>query len=129
MTEPGIGRITWADLTVADAAEVRDFYRQVVGWTATEVAMQGYSDYGMHSPESGEMVAGICHARGPNADLPAQWLVYITVADVEAAAARCRDLGGEVIAGPRALGEGKLCVIRDPAGAVCALYAPPAGSA
>ena len=84
--------------------------------------MKDYNDFGMHRPEGGDMVAGVCHARGPNADLPPHWLIYITVADVEESARRCRQSGGEVIAGPRALGEGKFCVIRDPAGAVCALY-------
>ena len=59
-----------------------------------------------------------------NADLPAQWLMYIVVEDAEAAAAKCRELGGEVVVGVRALGEGRFCVIRDPAGAVCALYEP-----
>jgi len=28
-----VGRIGWLDLTVPDAPEVRDFYRQVVGWS------------------------------------------------------------------------------------------------
>lgn len=115
----------WTDLTVHDAEAVRDFYRSVVGWSTSEVDMGGYADYGMHPAPGGEMVAGICHARGPNADLPPQWLVYITVDDVDASAARCRELGGEVLIGPRELGEARFCVIRDLAGAVCALYAGP----
>jgi predicted enzyme related to lactoylglutathione lyase len=121
-TRPGL--ISWADLTVPDATAVQDFYRQVAGWESSEVDMGGYADYGMHPPGGGPMVAGVCHARGVNADLPAQWLVYVTVADVDAAAGRCRELGGEVLAGPRSLGGGRMCVIRDPAGAVCALYSP-----
>ena len=28
-------------------------------------------------------MTGICHARGSNAELPAGWLIYITVADVD----------------------------------------------
>jgi hypothetical protein len=51
--------------------------------------------------------------------------VYFVVADVEAAAAAARAQGGEVLAGPRALGGGRMCVVRDPAGAVCALYQAP----
>jgi predicted enzyme related to lactoylglutathione lyase len=70
-------------------------------------------------------VAGICHARGSNADLPAQWLATITVEDVDRNAARCAELGGEILAGPRDMGsQGRFCVIRDPAGAVAALFSP-----
>jgi predicted enzyme related to lactoylglutathione lyase len=119
-----VGTIAWADLTIPDADQVRDFYRAVVGWTAEPVEMGGYSDYSMERAD-GQVVAGICHARGVNAGLPAQWLVYIIVADVDASAARCVELGGTIIAGPRGSAEqGRYCVIQDPAGAVAALYAP-----
>jgi predicted enzyme related to lactoylglutathione lyase len=120
-----IGTVCWTDLTVADAEGVADFYRKVVGWTSTPFDMGGYRDYCMNTPESGKTVAGICHARGVNSDLPPAWLIYIVVADVDASAAACKRLGGEVLAGPREMGgQGRFCVIRDPAGAVAALISP-----
>ncbi|MDX1673526.1 MAG: VOC family protein [Longimicrobiales bacterium] len=121
MTGPILGSVAWRDLTVADAPGIRDFYSRVVGWTASPVDMGGYSDFNMVDSE-GNPAAGICHARDGNAGLPPQWLVYILVEDVEASAERCRDAGGEVLVGPKAMGTDRLCVIRDPAGAVCALY-------
>jgi predicted enzyme related to lactoylglutathione lyase len=127
MTTPAIGIIAWTDLTVPNADAVRDFYSEVVGWRANEVDMGGYADYSMQEPTSGKEVAGVCHARGGNAELPAQWLVYITVADLDASIARCTALGGSVIAGPKGSGA-RYCVIRDPAGAVAALYQPAAGT-
>ena len=117
------GRIGWIDLTVPDAEAIRDFYKAVVGWTASEVGMGGYSDYCAHPAEGEAPVAGICHARGANAGLPAQWIVYITVEDLDTSAARCVELGGKILDGPRAAGGGRFCVIRDPAAAVAALYA------
>lgn len=120
-----IGSITWFDLTVQDAGAVKDFYRNVVGWRFAPVEMGGYSDYNMNAPESGRMIAGICHARGVNADLPPQWLLYITVADVNKSAAKCVELGGNIITGPKDMGGyGRVCVIQDPAGAVAALFQP-----
>jgi hypothetical protein len=116
--------IAWRDLTVKDAGMVRDFYAAVVGWKPVSVEMDGYEDFSMIAPANGEAAAGICHARGDNADLPPQWLMYIVVEDVEAAARRSADLGGKVLVRPRALGEGRFCVIQDPAGAVVALYRP-----
>lgn len=118
-----IGSIGWADLTVENAAELRDFYREVVGWSTTGVEMGGYSDFCMNEPHTENSVAGICHARGLNAGLPAVWLIYITVADLDRSIARCVELGGEVVSGPRAMGnQGRYCVMRDPAGAVAALF-------
>ncbi len=118
---PQIGHICWRDLTVENAGDVREFYSAVTGWTSSPQSMGDYDDYNMMMPESGETVAGICHARGSNANVPPQWLMYITVADVDKSAARCRELGGEVIDGPRSVGNSLFCVIRDPAGAVAAL--------
>jgi predicted enzyme related to lactoylglutathione lyase len=86
--------------------------------------MDGYSDFMMMPPGSADAAAGICHARGSNADLPAQWLLYIVVADLDDSAASCVELGGAIVSGPRPLSGGRICVIRDPAGAVCALYQP-----
>ena len=120
-----IGTIGWVDLTVPNAREVRDFYRAVVGYGASEVEMGEYSDYCLLEPSTGEAIAGVCHARGVNAGLPPQWLIYITVEDVEASAARCVELGGKVLAPPRRMGnQGSYCVIEDPAGAAVALFAP-----
>ncbi len=116
------GTIGWQDLTVPDAEKVRDFYAMVAGWRAEPVEMGGYSDFSMIPPGGKEAVAGICHARGPNADMPPQWLIYIIVEDVDKAAEVCKSNGGSIVSGPKFLGGGKVCVIRDPAGAVCALY-------
>jgi predicted enzyme related to lactoylglutathione lyase len=123
--ESKVGSIGWRDLTVENAETLRDFYENVVGWESQRESMGDYDDFSMIAPGTGEPVAGICHARESNADLPPQWLVYIVVENVEASAARCIDLGGELVAGPRPLMGGRFCVIRDPAGAVCALYQPP----
>jgi uncharacterized protein len=121
-----VGTIGWIDLTVADATSLRDFYAAVAGWTAAEVPMGDYADYCMHPPGDAKPVAGICHARGPNADLPPQWLIYITVSDLDQSVQRCRDKGGKVLRETKSMGSyGRLAVIQDPAGAIAALLEPP----
>lgn len=119
------GEILWQDLTVDNAIELRDFYRQIIGWDCIPEDMGGYDDFHMIIPSSGNSVAGICHARGENADIPQVWLVYIAVENVEKSAQLCENLGGKIIVQPKLLGNGQFCVIRDPAGAICALYRPP----
>jgi predicted enzyme related to lactoylglutathione lyase len=71
-----------------------------------------------------DAIAGVCHARGSNADLPGGWLIYITVADVTVSAAACVANGGELVVEPRGLAGGTFCVIKDPGGATTALYQP-----
>ncbi len=119
-----IGKIGWIDMTVDDATGLRDFYQKVVGWQVEDTSMGDYSDYTMLSPGDGDAIAGICHARGSNADLPGGWLIYITVADVAASAAACAANGGKIIVAPRGLAGGTFCVIEDPSGATSALYQP-----
>ncbi|MBN2433595.1 MAG: VOC family protein [Acidobacteria bacterium] len=121
MPKPQVGTISWCDLSIADAPGIRDFYQAVAGWTFSPVSMGEYDDYVMLSPED-RGVAGMCHARGTNADLPPQWLIYITVDDLDESMARCRENGGRIIAGPKSMGQDRYCIIRDPAGAVAALY-------
>ena len=122
--ESSVGRIGWIDMTTVDAARVRDFYKSVVGWDSQDVSMGDYDDYSMLATEAGDCVAGICHARGSNAELPPGWLIYITVADVDASAAACESNGGKLLVKPRGLAGGRFCVIEDPGGSVAALYQP-----
>jgi hypothetical protein len=122
---PRYGSIIWTDLTIPDAEKICDFYAKVVGWTFTPVSMGSYADFQMNAPATGEAVAGICHSRGINAGLPPQWLMYISVEDIDDCVQRCKELGGTVLVEPRPMGSyGMFCVIRDPAGAVAALFRP-----
>jgi predicted enzyme related to lactoylglutathione lyase len=115
------GKIIWMDLTVPDVGPVRDFYQQVVGWTPQPVEIEGYDDYNMVAPE-GEAVAGICHKRGFNAAQPSQWMIYITVDDLDRSLAACEANGGRVVVPTRGGDGHRFAVIEDPAGAVCTLY-------
>ena len=119
-----IGKIGWIDITVEDADGLRDFYAAVTGWQTEDVSMGDYNDHVMTMPETGDGVAGICHARGSNADLPPGWLIYIVVEDVDRSAAACSANGGKVVVKPRGLAGGRFCVIEDPSGTCAALYQP-----
>lgn len=116
-----IGKIVWTDLTVQNAAEVRDFYAKVVGWDSSPVDMGGYADYNMLPQEGETPAAGICHARGMNAELPPVWLVYISIPDLDASLEVCQALGGAVLVPPKGSPRTRYAVIQDPAGAVAAL--------
>jgi len=121
-----IGAIEWRDLTVENADQVKDFYTKVIGWQTEAVSMGDYDDFNINLPKSGhksdgDTIAGVCHARGGNANLPAQWLMYVRVADVQTSVAQTLALGGNIINGPKTMGKDQFCVIQDPAGAVIGL--------
>ena len=116
------GTIVWFDLTVPDAPGIRDFYQSVIGWSPEPVAMGDYDDFSMVAPGDGSTVAGVCHARGDNAELPPHWIAYIGVDDLDASLERCVAGGGAVLSKVKGSEEhGRYRVIRDPAGAVLAL--------
>lgn len=113
---PVKGREMWRDLTVPDAEQAKVFYAKVLGVTPEAADMGGYADYEMLD-EAGETAFGVCHARGVNADLPSVWLPYFAVASADEAKITAEELGGEVVAGPKAFGPYKYFILRDPAGA------------
>lgn len=123
MAKPDYGTIGWVDLTVPDAPKLRDFYQRVAGWSPRPVKMNDYDDFSMLAG-SGEAVAGVCHARGGNAGLPPVWMIYIVVENLDLALENCAKLGGQAVTPVRMSGGSRYAVIKDPAGAFCALWEP-----
>ncbi|GHF97674.1 VOC family protein [Thalassotalea marina] len=119
--ENKIGHMAWLDLSVGNADQVKSFYQEVIGWQSSEVSMGDYNDYAMLTDE-GEAVAGICHAKGCNIDIPPAWLPYFLVENIEQAAQAVQDKGGSMVTEIKSMGDDKYAVIKDPAGAVCAIY-------
>ncbi len=124
MSDTTHGTVGWVDLTVPNATNVRDFYTAVVGWTPQDVPVGDYVDFSMNAP-NGETVAGICHARGSNVGIPAQWLIYVTVPDLATSLAACVAMGGRIYRERESMGGyGDFAVVQDPAGAVMGLIQP-----
>jgi predicted enzyme related to lactoylglutathione lyase len=87
--------------------------------------MSDYHDWNMTSLATGVPCAGIRNERGENLGFPDQWLMYVTVAGLDASLAACRAKGGAAVRDATPMGaHGRYAVIRDPAGAVAALVEP-----
>ena len=112
------GKIEWHDLTVMNADDVKSFYEAVVGWKPQALSMGDYDAYVMMQDEE-NAAGGVCHARGGNADLPPQWLMYVNVENLDASLQACVNAGGKIIGAKRKMGnDGRhYCLIQDPAGA------------
>lgn len=119
------GRIAWLDLTVIDASATSDFYRQVVGLSTQDVAMEEaserYTDYRLLGND-GCPVAGVRHARGVNSGLPPIWIISLPVGDLAESLRRVEENDGKVIKVTEGSdGECTRAVIQDPVGAHLAL--------
>jgi hypothetical protein len=111
----------WTDLTIPDAESVREFYEAVTGMASMPVSMGDYNDHCLIGPD-GQPIAGVCHAKGVNQGIPPVWLVYLPVHNLDEALEATTRLGGEILTPIRHLGKDRMSVVKDPAGAISALY-------
>lgn len=112
------GMLSWADLSSTDQDGAEDYYRQLFGWEVEHNDIPGDGHYVMFSKD-GKDVAGLGAAQP---GMPSMWQAYVTVDDVDAAAARAKEAGGAVLAEPFDVMEaGRMTVVADPTGAaICA---------
>ncbi len=115
------GNLEWIDLTVDEGENIREFYQGVIGWTSEGCDMGGYNDYNMKS-SNGDTISGICHARDANANIPPMWVPYFSVENIEESLTSATENGGTIIVELCSTSEGKYAIIKDPAGACCALW-------
>jgi predicted enzyme related to lactoylglutathione lyase len=124
MTEKKFGVISWHDLTVPNATEVKDFYAAVLDMKVQDIPVKDYHDYALDNAD-GETLGGICHARGQNAAQPPQWLMYVNVRDLDASLGQVSAKGGKIIRPKWTMKQyGDFAVIQDPGGAYMGLFQP-----
>ena len=111
----------WRDLTVDDAVGVSDFYVAVLGWQKEALSMGEYNDF-IVKDSDGKVMGGICHRKGPNAEVPAGWLPYFTTRDFDASVNQVVEQGGKLLCKVREHGTARFVYVSDPSGAYFALY-------
>lgn len=111
------GKFVWYELTTPDSAAARRFFQAVLGWESRDGTVPGF-DYSLMSA-AGTDVAGIM---GQTDDMPAGWLGYIGVDDIEAACAKAIAAGAAVCVPIHPIpGVGRFTILLDPAGSRFAL--------
>ena len=117
------GQFCWNELMTTDVAAAKTFYTRLLGWTP-EPFGEGM-DYTVLKKDNAS-VGGLM--KTPQPGMPAQWLAYVLVEDVDAAAAQAAKLGGKVCKAPFDVPEvGRIAVVMDPQGAAFGLFKPAAG--
>ena len=124
MTAYPHGTFCWVELSTTDTEAAKSFYADLFGWEADDTPVPGGGTYTM-CRKDGQFVAAIqqlqeaMSAQGH----PPFWLSYVSVDDVDAAAARAGELGATVMAPPfDVMAAGRMAVIQDPQRAALALW-------
>ena len=115
------GIFCWNELCTRDLPAAQKFYTELLGWKAVDSGMPGM-DYKML--KAGDKNAGGMMEMPEEVppEIPSHWMSYITVDDVDAAAKKVVELGGQVLHGPMDVPQvGRFCTIQDPSGAVVSL--------
>jgi len=131
------GSLNFNGLATRDPEGAKKFYGAVFGWEALvlpTMLMWTLPGYGDHLEESSpglrqqmaemgapdgfiDVVAAINPIAGDEPDARPHWSVTFAVDDADATAAKARQLGGEVVAGPLDAPWTRVAVIKDPQGA------------
>lgn len=112
----------WADLSTGDRAGAKQFYEGLFGWKIFPGKDKDESTY-LHISAGDRPFAGILPDthRDPNA--PPHWMPYFMTADADAATAKAKELGANVLLPPMLVDKSlRIAVLADPQGAVFALF-------
>lgn len=118
------GSMGWAELMTRDPEGCKAFYAATLGWKPRDVDF-GTVTYTLWEID-GRPVGGMMPMLGdawPD-DLPPHWMVYFTVDDPDAVAARAGELGASMSVPPTDTPAGRMAVITDPHGAVFSIIRP-----
>lgn len=122
------GRLCWFECASRDVAKAKAFYGELFGWASADMPMPGAppgSTYTVFT-SGGKYVGGLFDmaAMCSDAAVPAHWMTYVYVPDVDATLAKAEAAGGKACMPPMDVpGVGRMCAIADPQGAVLGYFA------
>lgn len=119
------GEFCWLDLAATDAVAARRFYRNMFGWSAHERSANGgrFTHLRLAGRDVGSLYQLSNHALERGAF--SHWLPYVRVADIESAARRTTQCGGQVVVRPFEIeGVARIALVLDAVGAQIGLWQP-----
>jgi predicted enzyme related to lactoylglutathione lyase len=115
------GTVSWADLSTSDPEGAKSFYSALMGWEIEDLPAGEGMVYSM-ARLGGRDAAAITGGRMGE---PPHWNVYVTVESAGDAAAKARELGGNIVMGPfDVFDSGRMAVLQDPTGAFVMAWEP-----
>jgi predicted enzyme related to lactoylglutathione lyase len=120
------GRVIWHDLLTKDIDASRRFYGGLFGWEFEELPLTlgfGQSSRYLLIRHKGQLIGGMVDVSRVDKNVnSSQWVVVMSVQDVDAAATAIGQAGGSLITPPTDLNDrGRIAVVKDSAGALFAM--------
>ncbi len=113
------GTFCWEELATSDLEGAKAFYGEVLGWAYEDLPLDDGQVYVMATVDGHRVAALMGTEHHPH------WRSYVSVEDVDAAAARVIELGGSVRLEPfDVMDAGRLAGVADPTGASVMLWQP-----
>jgi predicted enzyme related to lactoylglutathione lyase len=117
------GTFAWNELRTRDIAAAKSFYNAVFSWDDDTQDFAG-GQYTMFKVGDNVVAGGMDMGELFPAEVPPHWGVYFVVEDCDAAAAKVRDLGGQVQSEPMTTSAGRMGAVVDPQGAAFSIIDP-----
>jgi uncharacterized protein len=117
----GKGVFVWDELATSDVEAAKTFYGDVLGWSTEGMDMGGGFTYTIFNHENAEQGVG---GAMPQGEMPVTaWLCYVNAPDIDATAAKAKELGATVVREPWDIENvGRIAIVIDPTGAVFGLF-------
>jgi predicted enzyme related to lactoylglutathione lyase len=112
------GAMTWNELHTGDIEGAISFYSELFGWSTEAMDTGGGPAY--HVIRNGERTNGGIMGTQPGE--PPNWVPYFAVSSLGETVSNVEAGGGQKLAGPIPMPSGQIAVLRDPQGAVFALW-------
>ena len=120
------GTFCWVELGTTDSEAAKKFYTELFGWTPDDKPVGPGMVYTMLNLDGKN--AGALYQLDPERiaqGTPPHWLSYVLVTSADESAAKAKELGATLLAGPfDVMTVGRMAVVQDPTGAVFALWQP-----
>jgi predicted enzyme related to lactoylglutathione lyase len=119
------GTWIWSELATDDVEAAKAFYAATLGWSYEASDMPGGQTYWIATLGE-QRVAGLFDKRPMGlAAMPAHWMGYVMVDDVDARVAQAEGLGARLHRAPfEVAGVGRIAILADPTGALLAWMTP-----
>ncbi len=118
-----MSKFVWFEYVTGDTQKAKGFFGELFGWTTRDIPAPELGTYSMIA--SGERTIGGYLPTPAGAPPQSHWLSHLQVASAADTAKQVESLGGKVLKAAAKMGEfGTMAVVRDPQGAVLALWQP-----
>lgn len=112
------GAMLWNELATRDPKKAQDFYGKLLGWTFTKMDDQDY----WYVNNNGRMNGGMMLMTEEWGDMPANWMNYFNIENIDEAVERVKANGGSIMGQiNEAPGVGRFAITTSPSGAVISI--------